>query len=73
MALEYGPLSNYASVSANINLKPRLRARFSYICCIFLHEASISSYCLREMKRNSKVVYYHTVCRQSSKLLVRVT
>ena len=29
------PLSNYASVPANNNLKSRLRAKFSYMCCIF--------------------------------------
>ena len=46
----------YASVPTN-NLKSRLRAKFSYICCIFSHEASTSGYCSRELKRDSKVVY----------------
>ena len=50
------PLSNYSSVSANNNPKSRLRAKFSYICCIFSHEASSSGYRSRELKRNSKVV-----------------
>ena len=48
------PLSNYASVPANNNPKSRLRAKFSYICCTFSHEASTSGYCSRELKRNSK-------------------
>ena len=51
------PLSSYASVPANNNLKSRLRAKFSYICCIFSHEASTSGYCSREPERNSKVFY----------------
>ena len=38
------------------NLKSVLRARFSYICCIFSYEASTSGYCSRELKCNSKVV-----------------
>ena len=50
-------LSNCASVPANNNRKSRLRAKFSYICCIFSHEASTSGHCSRELKRNSKVVY----------------
>ena len=52
------PLSKYASVPANNNLKSRLRAKFLYICCIFSHEASTSGYCSRELKRNSKVIYF---------------
>ena len=51
------PLSNYTSVPANNNRKSRLRAKFSYICCIFLHEALTSGYCSWELKRNSKVVF----------------
>ena len=51
-------LSNYASVPTNNNLRLRLGAKFSYICCIFLHKASASDYCSLEMKHNSKVVYY---------------
>ena len=54
------PLSNYASVPANNNLKLRLGALFSYICCIFSHEASTSGYCSRELKRKSKVAYCAT-------------
>ena len=41
---------------ANNNLKSRLHAKFSYICCIFSHEASTSGHCYRELKLNSKVV-----------------
>ena len=52
------PFSKYASVLANNNLKSRLRVKFSYICCIFSHEASTSGYCSRELKRNSKVIYF---------------
>ena len=51
------PLLNHASVPANNNLKSRLRAKFSYICCIFSHKTSTSGYCSRELKRNSEVVY----------------
>ena len=51
------PLSNYASVPANNKPESRPRAKFSYICCIFSHEASTSGYCLRKLKRNSKVIY----------------
>ena len=51
------PLSNYASVPASNNLKSRLRAKFSYVCCIFSQEASTSGYCSWELKRNSKVAY----------------
>ena len=53
------PLSNYASFPANNILKSRLRAKFSYICCIFSHKASTSGYCSRELKRKSKVVYWN--------------
>ena len=49
-------LSNYSSISANNKPKSRLRAKFSYICCIFSHEASTSDYRSLELKRNSKVV-----------------
>ena len=49
---------NYVSVSANNNLKSRLRAKFSYICCIFSHEALTSGYCSRERKRYSEVSYW---------------
>ena len=51
------PLSNYASVPVNNNLKSRLRAKFSYICCIFSPEASTLGCCSRELKRNWKVLY----------------
>ena len=51
------PLSNYASVPANNNLKLRRGAKSSFICCIFSHEASTSGYCSRQLKRNSIVVY----------------
>ena len=54
-------LSSYASVPTNSNLKSRLRTKFSYICCIFSHEASTSSYCSRELKCNLKVVYCSTI------------
>ena len=50
------PLSNYASVPANNNLKSRLRARKYSKCMKTWHEASTSGYCSRELKRNSKVV-----------------
>ena len=55
--LENRPLSNYASVPAISNLKARLRALFSYICCIFSHEVRLNSGCLRKLKRNSKVAF----------------
>ena len=48
---------NCAFIPANNNLKSRLRFKFSYICCIFSHEASTSGYCSRNLNRNSKVVY----------------
>ena len=54
-------LSNYASVTANNNMKLRLRDTFSYICCILSHETSTSGYCSRELKRNSKAVYSFTL------------
>ena len=58
LACKKRPLSNYASVPTNNNLKSRLRAKFSYtICCIFSHEASTSGDHSRELKRNMKVVY----------------
>ena len=41
----------------NSNLKSRLHARFSCICCIFSHEVSASGYCLQELKHNSKAIY----------------
>ena len=49
------PLSIYASIPVNNNLKLRFHAKFSCINCIFPHEASTSCYCSRELKRNSKV------------------
>ena len=49
------------TVPVNSNLKSRLHARFSYICCIFSHKASASGYCLQELKHNSKVVYLVTI------------
>ena len=52
------PFPSYASVPANNNLKSRLGAKFSYICCIFSHQASTSGYCSRELKRNSEMGYY---------------
>ena len=54
------PLSIYASVPAKDNLKSRLRAKSSYIGWIFWYEASTSCYCSRELKRNSKMVYWQT-------------
>ena len=44
------PEGNYP---CKVNLKSKFRAKFSDICCIFSHEASISGYCSRELKRNS--------------------
>ena len=53
------PLSNYASIPVNTNLKftllnndlkSRLSTKFSYICCIFSREASTSGYCSRDSK-----------------------
>ena len=52
------PLSNYASVPANNNLKSRLRARKYRKCMKTWHKASTSGYCSRELKSNWKVVYY---------------
>ena len=49
------PFPNYVSVPANNKLKSRLRAQFSYICCIFSNEASTSGYCSRKLKRNTEV------------------
>ena len=51
------PLSNYASVPTNNNLKSTLRARKYSKCMKTWHEASASGYCSRELKRTSKVVY----------------
>ena len=52
------PLSKYASVPTNNNLKSRLVLcnTFAVFCCTAQNLASTSSYCLRELKRNSKVV-----------------
>ena len=50
------PLSNYASVPANNNLKSRLRENTADV----LHStvpSSTSGYCSWELKRNSKIVY----------------
>ena len=55
------PLSNYALVPANNNLKLRLRAKFSYIRCIFSHIASTSGCCSQELRRNFKVVYCFSI------------
>ena len=55
--LAYRPLSNYASVSPNNNLKSRLRARKYIKCTKTWHAALTSGYCSRDLKRNSKVVY----------------
>ena len=51
------PLSNYASVPVNNNLKSRLRARKYSKCIKTWHEASTSGSCSRELKRNSKAAY----------------
>ena len=44
-------VGNYGSAPANNSLKSKLRAKFSYICCIVSHEASTSGYCSRELER----------------------
>ena len=54
------PLSNYASVPANKNLKSRLRAsKYSKFMTTW-HESSTSGCSSRELNRNSKVVYCAT-------------
>ena len=52
------PLSNYASVPANNNLKSRL-VRVVHLLCFLaqLTLAETSGCCSRELKRNSKVGY----------------
>ena len=51
------PLSSYASVPANNNLKSGPRARKYSKYMKTWHEASTSGYCSQELKRNSKVVF----------------
>ena len=41
-------------------------ASFSYICCIFSHQASALCYCSRELKRNSEKAYISYLDPQSS-------
>ena len=48
------------SVTVNNNLKLRLHAKFSYIYCIFLHKASTSGNCSRELKRNFTFDHGHS-------------
>ena len=57
LRIQNRPLSNYASVPMNSNLKSRLPAKIYSKCMKTWHEASTSGYCLRELKCNSKVVY----------------
>ena len=56
------PLSNYASVPANNNLKSRLVLSCARKYSKIMHSsalASTSAYCSQELKHNSKVVYQH--------------